>query len=252
MEIGKKISFLRKNKGLTQKELADKLSVTDKAISRWESGVGNPDLNTLPSIAKLFGVSIDYLLSDDTDIPNNDEGVKPQQTLNVEKKPNKKPLWIILTSIVALLIVVGLIFTISFSIKNNSLKNKYLAGINHLEAGEYYEAKEIFESLNYKDSNDKKFVTLGLIKLSEAKLSGSEELLNSSIEMIVTAECEINTHYEGNGRSIKNEEYRYDEVLTKSHYSLLVVDSSILDKWEIQYFYFYQNQTFLYLSASWK
>lgn len=61
MEIGKKIAQLRKEKGFTQKEVADFLNVSDKAVSRWESGVGNPDMNLIPKIAKLFGVSTDYL-----------------------------------------------------------------------------------------------------------------------------------------------------------------------------------------------
>lgn len=65
MKIGKKIAQLRKEKGFTQKEVADFLNVSDKAVSRWESGVGNPDMNLIPKIAKLFGVSADYLFDND-------------------------------------------------------------------------------------------------------------------------------------------------------------------------------------------
>lgn len=61
--IGKTISILRKEKGMTQIELAVKLGVTDKAISKWESENGIPDIMQFPALASLFGVSIDYLLT---------------------------------------------------------------------------------------------------------------------------------------------------------------------------------------------
>lgn len=65
MEIGKKITKLRKERCLTQKDLADALHISDKAISRWESGNGNPDIEIIPDIAKFFGVTTDYLLGAD-------------------------------------------------------------------------------------------------------------------------------------------------------------------------------------------
>ena len=60
--IGKFISELRKQKDMTQKELADKLFVSDKTVSRWESGKCTPDLNLIPTIADIFEVSIEELL----------------------------------------------------------------------------------------------------------------------------------------------------------------------------------------------
>lgn len=64
MEIGTKIAKLRKERGMSQKELAARLNVTDKAVSRWESGVGYPELDTVVLLAKEFNVSTDYLLLD--------------------------------------------------------------------------------------------------------------------------------------------------------------------------------------------
>lgn len=60
--MGAFIAALRKTAGLTQKELADKLHVSDKSISRWERGEGAPDLSLIPVIAELFGVTSDELL----------------------------------------------------------------------------------------------------------------------------------------------------------------------------------------------
>ena len=62
MIIGKKIAELRKEIGWTQAELARKLNVTDKAVSKWEQGAGCPELYTIVDIADVFGVTTDYLL----------------------------------------------------------------------------------------------------------------------------------------------------------------------------------------------
>ena len=60
--IGEKISSLRKEKGLTQKELADRLCVTDKAISKWETGVHFPDIAILENLAEELGITVSELL----------------------------------------------------------------------------------------------------------------------------------------------------------------------------------------------
>ena len=65
MEFHEKLQELRKQKGLTQEELAQQLYVSRTAISKWESGRGYPNLESLKAIAKFFSVSIDGLLSGD-------------------------------------------------------------------------------------------------------------------------------------------------------------------------------------------
>lgn len=61
--IGKRIVSLRKLMGWTQVELAEKLSVSDKAVSKWESETGFPEISQFPAMANLFGVTIDYLMT---------------------------------------------------------------------------------------------------------------------------------------------------------------------------------------------
>ena len=60
--IGKTIAALRKEKGWTQVELAEKLQVSDKAVSKWEKDDAFPSVEFFPALAELFGVSIDYLM----------------------------------------------------------------------------------------------------------------------------------------------------------------------------------------------
>lgn len=61
--LNTRIKELRKEKGLTQLQLAELLNVTDKAVSKWEVGETNPDIILLPKISEIFGVTLDYLLT---------------------------------------------------------------------------------------------------------------------------------------------------------------------------------------------
>ena len=65
MELNEKLQELRKRKGMTQEELAERLYVSRTAISKWESGRGYPNIESLKAIAKFFSVTIDELLSPD-------------------------------------------------------------------------------------------------------------------------------------------------------------------------------------------
>lgn len=66
VDLGQMIAKLRKKTGLTQMELAKKLNVTDKAVSKWESGMGFPEITQLPVLSEIFGVSVDYMLKGST------------------------------------------------------------------------------------------------------------------------------------------------------------------------------------------
>ena len=63
MEFGEKLKCLRKSKGLTQEELAEVLYVSRTAVSKWESGRGYPNIDSLREISKFFSVSVDEMLS---------------------------------------------------------------------------------------------------------------------------------------------------------------------------------------------
>lgn len=61
-EIGRKISAIRKEHGMTQKELAEKLHVTDKSVSKWETGTHFPDIAIMEDLAIALGISVAELL----------------------------------------------------------------------------------------------------------------------------------------------------------------------------------------------
>ncbi len=76
MEFNKKLQELRKQKGLTQEEFAKALYVSRTAISKWESGRGYPNIESLKAIAKFFSVTVDELLSTDELLTIAEENTK--------------------------------------------------------------------------------------------------------------------------------------------------------------------------------
>jgi len=65
MNLDEKLSERRRALQMTQEEVAEKLGITPQAVSKWENGAACPDISLLPTIAKLYGTSIDELLSDE-------------------------------------------------------------------------------------------------------------------------------------------------------------------------------------------
>ena len=80
--IGKFISTLRKASGMTQKDLGDKLFVSDKTISRWEREESAPEISLLPAIAEVFGITVDELLHGERnifDVEEKVEAIEPKE-----------------------------------------------------------------------------------------------------------------------------------------------------------------------------
>lgn len=80
MTIGKRITILRKQNDMTQSELAKKVYVSPKTVSKWENDYGLPDLKTIPLLAESLQVDIDYLLTGKTKIPINASSDRHKET----------------------------------------------------------------------------------------------------------------------------------------------------------------------------
>lgn len=70
--IGQFIAALRKANGMTQQEVADRLNVSNKAVSRWERDECAPDLSVIPALAEMFGITCDELLRGERSNPDRD------------------------------------------------------------------------------------------------------------------------------------------------------------------------------------
>ena len=71
--IGQNIAYFRKQKQLTQEELAEKMSVTAQAVSKWECDASYPDITVINSLAKVLGISVDSIFNGSKEIPEMKE-----------------------------------------------------------------------------------------------------------------------------------------------------------------------------------
>ena len=78
--LSEKLYKLRKNSGLSQEQLAEKLNVSRQAISKWESGTAVPESEKLVTISNYFGVSVDYLLKDEEEKVNGTDNSVEEKT----------------------------------------------------------------------------------------------------------------------------------------------------------------------------
>ena len=83
--LGKNLLALRKEKGWTQDEVAEKLGISAQAVSKWENGVSCPDITLLPGLSDLYGVLVDDLLRDE------EERRKRQGAVMVPRKNGRNP-----------------------------------------------------------------------------------------------------------------------------------------------------------------
>ena len=86
MTIGARIAACRKRAGMSQEKLANELNISRQAVSRWESGDTTPTMDKLKSLAKIYGVSLDWLCSDAADRELS-EAAKPE----ADRPPDDAP-----------------------------------------------------------------------------------------------------------------------------------------------------------------
>lgn len=85
MTLGEKIKEIRKKFGLSQEQLAGLLNVSRQAITKWETDGEMPDISNLQELAKIFGITVDYLLNDENGLP----ALQLRKELDKEKYQNK-------------------------------------------------------------------------------------------------------------------------------------------------------------------
>ncbi len=120
-KIGKFILQLRKEKNMTQKELAEKLGVTDRAISKWENGRGMPDLSLMKALCDELGISVNELLSGEKIETLDYQEKLEENILNTiaytSKKVERKTLILqcVIGSIIFMMIALGVLYVIDMS-----------------------------------------------------------------------------------------------------------------------------------------
>ena len=113
MSLAKKMIELRKQNGLSQQDLADRLGVSRQAISRWETGAVQPLADSVKSLAQVFQVSTDYLLNDDLDTPTPPPTAQPAPPQEKPKSARKHRKWLLALAALAAAAVLVLVTAVS-------------------------------------------------------------------------------------------------------------------------------------------
>lgn len=147
-KIGKFILKLRKEKKMTQQDLADKLNVTDRAVSHWENGRSIPDVSLYKKICEILGISVEELINGERD--NSDQAKEKaiistaKETEKIKKNTKKK--------IIALLIVFILIIS-GFTFYNITLKVNLINDSDYL----YDEVIDFIKERQFKGNPDSSY-----------------------------------------------------------------------------------------------
>ena len=90
MTLGQKLKEIRKRFGLSQEQFAEIMSVSRQAITKWETDGGLPDISNLQELSKVFGITIDYLLNEESQLP----ALSMRKELDKEKYKNKLSMYL--------------------------------------------------------------------------------------------------------------------------------------------------------------
>lgn len=168
-KVGKLISILRKEKGLTQQDLADKLGVSPKTISKWECGNGLPDVSFLKNVSEILGITIEELL----------EGKIEKQKNNNIKNINFNRLFLILPLIIILFVIVIIIFN-----HDRNINNLY----NNTEAN--CEVVKTYFIDNIGESNDENYL---YVTMHEFQVEGTYTI---KLPKTISDNLEVGSSYE--------------------------------------------------------
>ncbi len=114
-KIGRFLSELRKEQGMTQQQLADAIGVSNKTVSKWECGKGMPEISSITPLCQALQINVNELLSGER-LPEDGYSKKAEENMmnliqetEISKKKSRNSLSIILVTIIAVILGVGLI-----------------------------------------------------------------------------------------------------------------------------------------------
>jgi len=183
-KIGKFILKLRREKNMTQQELADRIGVTDRAISKWENGRGLPDLSLMMPLCKELGITINELISGEQ-IEKEDYQSKLEENIfktidyTNRKFVNKNKIFkIVVGTIITIVLIVGLMFFVDVNRMNNNDPVVFSTwGFKYAPLVDFHEEKIISEVENYlleksdnepkHHENEKSFVSIRTYLIEE-------------------------------------------------------------------------------------
>lgn len=111
-KIGKFISAKRKEANLTQAELAERLNITDRAVSKWETGRSMPDSSIMLELCSVLGITVNELLSGETISMENYNKEMEKNLLEMIKQKERADKWLLTTEVVAIAVCISLLLAL--------------------------------------------------------------------------------------------------------------------------------------------
>lgn len=232
MKFNEKLINLRKEKGMSQEELGDRLGVTRQTISKWELGQATPNMTNLNELATLFNVDVNYLVDDNCDTYN-----KKQFKGGFKMDNNKKKKIIIIAAIVLGVIVVGalirlalvnIVFNSAFDKVNDAQESGTQAVLDMFDKGIDYindKADEI-DSMENNSNNESANTNVNTSNIStEYELSS----FNMALELYAGLQNDTFTKKALSAISLSNSKYADHQISVEFDGTTYTSASDILD-----------------------
>jgi transcriptional regulator with XRE-family HTH domain len=210
-KIGILIASLRKEKGLTQKELADKLGITDRAVSKWERGLGCPDISLLDDLSRILDISILEILKgrrlDKDEIVNNESVIESMNYSKESLKYKFKKYFNIVS--IAIIIIISSILIVS------NLRSIYY--LNKTYHNDYYDNQ---------DDNILKEISDNIEKIKNNQGIYNNDEYKKILDFI--NELDNNLKIQNNKYYYNKNDYKYSEIVKfyYSHQKYIYLDNS--------------------------
>ncbi len=135
MELNEKLCSLRKEKRMSQQELAEALNVSRQAVSRWETGVSVPSMENLLALSRAFGVSVNEFINGDALEPG-----KEKEEKKAKEPISHRPLRNVFLMILAVAVTVAMIEIVCFARKRAEPVNQNVVRFQELEDERVYDS----------------------------------------------------------------------------------------------------------------
>ena len=223
-EIGRFISKKRKEKNLTQKELADKLFISEKTVSKWETGNGLPEVSNMQPLCDILNITV-------TDLLNG--GTKEDKTIEYIKYKDKKDRRILIYVILSALVIIALLITNQILTYRNFYKTNY----DKTQVTKLYGSGELFDinDMLVITSPEKTIMVTGKIMVKDNTKVQEESIVGYSIDYEKKHIVSSGGPYISLMPTVVEELNGYNELFTEES-----LDN--LDKWSITIYYKKDNK----------
>lgn len=187
MKIGKYIASKRKSLGLTQAQLAEKLGMSDKSVSKWESGICLPDVSVYIELCDILGISLNEFIAGEDLTQENVIRQSEENLIQISADGNARRKKLQRVIVILLCVVVfgsGALFCVSYM--NGYFRNNYIAPIAkdsmEMKTAEVLSGVDGAYMYRYTTDGAYKSMTMSLCVYENGRIVSKEEILSTSIE----------------------------------------------------------------------